>query len=96
MSQCNILHNNRWVGLQRDSVYRPTYHRPAHADQWRIHMPQNEHPPPFSTLSPLQSLQRQYVLSCKVSRYCILALHGSCKRTPIQHVQRGYTLSRGR
>ena len=22
------------------------------------------------------------MLTCKVSRYCILALHGSCKRTP--------------
>ena len=34
------------------------------------------------TLSTPQSLQRQYVLTCKVSRYCILALHGSCKITP--------------
>ena len=71
------------------SVYRPTYHRPAHADKGRIRL-RISIPLRCSTLSPLHSLQRQYVLNCEVSRYCILALHGSCKRTPIDHVQWGY------
>ena len=43
--------------------------------------PQNEHPPPLcSMLSPLQSLQRQYELTCKVSGYCIFTLHGSVRQ----------------
>ena len=32
-----------------------------------------------STLSPLQSLWRQYVFTCEVSRYCILALYNEAK-----------------
>ena len=36
--------------------------------------------------SMLSRLQRQYVLTCKVSTYCILALHGSCKITPIYNM----------
>ena len=42
--------------------------------------PQNEHPPRCSMLSPPQSLQRQYVLTCKVSGYCIFTLHGSVRQ----------------
>ena len=63
------------------SVYRPTYHRPAQISGVYIRLRMSI-PLHCSTLSPLQSLQRQYVLTCKMSRYCILALYGSCKRTP--------------
>ena len=53
-------------------------------------------PPTTTGCSALSAAQRQYLLNCKVSRYCLLAFHGSCRSNLSSSVHPGKALSRGR
>ena len=73
MSQCSLLHNRRWVRQQEMRLCAVTGGRMIGLPQTCLYTGMYAGMFTIPTFSPLQ---RQYLLTCKVSRYCIFVPHG--------------------